>query len=141
MARCYPKRETQQSDAQDSRQSGLCWQGKQCWADHKYRGSQHCDTQVETAEDETERMRAELLQKEKELLALKRKEIDQQIATYKRQMDQVTFLNTVLCHLMLSENTEINIHHPNSYCISVHSSVGEEVGTMMRNDLAFNFLI
>merc|ERR1711913_189145 len=43
---------------------------------------------VETAEDETERMRAELLQKEKELLALKRQEIDQQIATYKRHMDQ-----------------------------------------------------
>merc|ERR1712018_1072369 len=43
---------------------------------------------AETAEDETERMRAELLQKEKELLALKRKEIDQQIATYKRHMDQ-----------------------------------------------------
>ena len=76
-------------------------------------------SQVETAEDETERMRAELLQKEKELLALKRQEIDHQIASFKRQMDQVTFLNTVQCHLIMSEYTEINIHHHNFYCISV----------------------
>ena len=94
---------------------------------------------VETAEDETERMRAELLQKEKELLALKRQEIDQQIATYKRHMDQVIFLNTVQCHFLSSENTEINIHHQNLYCISRYIGIillGEEMGTIMRNDLA-----
>ena len=98
-------------------------------------------TQVETAEDETERMRAELLQKEKELLALKRQEIDQQIATYKRHMDQVIFLNTVQCHFLLSENTEINIHHQILYCISRYIGIillGEEMGTMMRNDLAMS---
>ena len=97
--------------------------------------------QAETAEDETERMRAELLQKEKELLALKRQEIDQQIATYKRHMDQVIFLNTVQCHFLLSENTEINIHHQNIYCISRYIGIillGEEMGTMMRNDLALS---
>ena len=90
--------------------------------------------QAETAEDETERMRAELLQKEKELLALKRQEIDQQIATYKRHMDQVIFLNTVQCHFLLSENTEINIHHQNIYCISRYIGIillGEEMGITM----------
>ena len=96
---------------------------------------------METAEDETERMRAELLQKEKELLALKRQEIDQQIATYKRHMDQVIFLNTVQCHFLSSENTEINIHHQNLYCISRYIGIillGEEMGAMamMRNELA-----
>ena len=96
---------------------------------------------AETAEDETERMRAELLQKEKELLALKRKEIDQQIATFKRHMDQVIFLNTVQCHFLSSENTEINIHHQNLYCTSRYIGInllGEELGTMMRNDLALS---
>ena len=85
-------------------------------------------TQVETAEDETERMRAELLQKEKELLALKRQEIDQQIATYKRHMDQVIFLNTVQCHFLLSENTEINIIIQTfTVYRSVYSSNGEDI--------------
>ena len=96
---------------------------------------------AETAEDETERMRAELLQKEKELLALKRKEIDQQIATFKRHMDQVIFLNTVQCHFLSSENTEINIHHQNIYCISRYIGIillGEEMGTMLRNNLALS---
>ena len=93
---------------------------------------------VETAEDETERMRAELLQKEKELLALKRQTIDQQIASFKRHMDQVIFLNTVQCHFLSSENTEINIHHQNLYCISRYIGInllGEEMGKMMRNEL------
>ena len=53
--------------------------------------------QVQTAEDETERMRAELLRKEQELLELKRMEVEMQINKYKKEMEQVTlaFLITV----------------------------------------------
>jgi len=46
-------------------------------------------------EDETERMRAELLRKEKELIQLKQQQIDMQIKEYKEKMLQVTYQYTV----------------------------------------------
>ena len=72
---------------------------------------------MKNAEDETERMRAELLKKEKELLELKQQELDLQIAKYKKQMDQVTIFiifnqNTVSLWQFLSSDisfSEINI--------------------------------
>ena len=66
-------------------------------------------------EDETERMRAELLKKEKELIELKQRELDLEIARYKKQQsDQVTFPNLTVssCHSMMSSDAykyEINI--------------------------------
>ena len=49
-------------------------------------------------------MRDELLKKEKELLALKQIELDQQIARYKEQVVQVTLLflikHSLLCHIV-----------------------------------------
>ena len=72
--------------------------------------------QVQSAEDETERMRAELLRKEQELLELKRLEVEMQINKYKMEMEQVTtiaFLTTVrLCHDILSDVliNEINMN-------------------------------
>ena len=46
-------------------------------------------------EDETERMRAELLRKEKELILLKQQHIDSQIKKEKEKMYQVTYDHTV----------------------------------------------
>ena len=59
-------------------------------------------------------MRAELLKKEKELIELKQRELDLEIARMKRAQsgDQVTFLYITVpsCHLMSSEyKYEINI--------------------------------
>merc|ERR1711976_909029 len=48
----------------------------------------HFVGKVQTAEDETERMRAELLRKEQELLELKRLEVEMQINKYKMEMEQ-----------------------------------------------------
>ena len=62
-------------------------------------------------EDETERMRAELLKKEKELIELRQKELDLQIAKFKNQgLDQVNFHNNfpVPCHFLSSDTKYIN---------------------------------
>ena len=67
--------------------------------------------QVQTAEDETERMRAELLRKEQELLELKRLEVEMQINKYKMEMEQVTiiaFITTVRLLQYLSSDLLIN---------------------------------
>ena len=67
--------------------------------------------QVQTAEDETERMRAELLRKEQELLELKRLEVEMQINKYKMEMEQVTtiaFFITVRLLQYLSSDLLIN---------------------------------
>ena len=56
-------------------------------------------------------MRDELLKKEKELLALKQIELDQQIARYKEQMDQVTHFyskDSLLCHIVNRRDALIN---------------------------------
>ena len=63
-------------------------------------------------------MRDELLKKEKELLALKQIELDQQIAQYKKHMDQVTFFinQPLLCHFVSGRDVlinEIKIHIKN----------------------------
>ena len=59
-------------------------------------------------------MRAELLKKEKELIELKQRELDMEIARMRTRqaMDQVTFLYITVpsCHFMSSEyKYEINI--------------------------------
>ena len=62
-------------------------------------------------EDETERMRAELLKKEKELIELRQKELDLQIAKFKNQgLEQVNFHNNfpVSCHFLSSDTKYIN---------------------------------
>ena len=63
--------------------------------------------QAQVAEDETERMRAELLKKEQELLELKRLEVEMQINKYKKAAEQVktiTFLTSVrLCNYLSSD--------------------------------------
>eukprot|EP00092_Neocalanus_flemingeri_P047972 GFUD01054570.1.p1 GENE.GFUD01054570.1~~GFUD01054570.1.p1 ORF type:complete len:262 (-),score=84.30 GFUD01054570.1:79-864(-) len=63
-------------------------------------------------EDETEKMRAELLRKEKELIQLKQQQIDMQIQEYKQKMAQVTYRLTVTTWTVIFclFITEININ-------------------------------
>ena len=118
LARCRTQGRIRTQQAQDSRQSPLCWQGKLVTeVGHRKRvnflrpKTNITILQVQTAEDETERMRAELLRKEQELLELKRLEVEMQINKYKMEMEQVTtiaFFITVRLLQYLSSDLLIN---------------------------------
>ena len=101
--------------------------------------------QVQTAEDETERMRAELLRKEQELLELKRLEVEMQINKYKMEMEQVTiiaFITTVRLLQYLSSDLLINEINMTIIRFNVTSimvkTFRKERNVMIHSDMTWN---